>query len=180
MQLDINEVPEIISKFLQKVSDRSDLFDNSDIDVLSISKEVKQNLRANRKQKNLNCEFTRNDSFVGIRFPGKNYNEYRARQLKELTEHLRTQRCLMESEPRKIIDSRNVNVQENWRKKDNTSNTADDNNLNKIYNPVKNKSCSTTKNWRTECKTLVPTKNKEKFEDQHNTTIFPSKLEFKK
>lgn len=174
----MNEVPEIISNFLQRVSNRSDLVDDSDISVSSISNEVKQNLHANRKRKNLNCEFTRNDSFVGIRFPGKNYSEYRARQLKELTEILRAQRCLMESEPRKIIESRNENLQENWRKKDSTSNTADDVNLNKIYNK---KSCSTTKNWRTECKTLVPTKNKEneKCKDDRNT-FFPSMLEFKK
>lgn len=170
----MNEVPEIISKFLQRVSD---LVDDTDVSVSSIRKEVKKNLHANRKRKNLNCEFTRNDSFVGIRFPGKNYNEYRARQLKELTEILRTQRCLMESEPRKTIESRN----ENWRKKDSTSNTADDVNLNKIYNSVRNQSCSTTKNWRTECKTLVPTKKKEneKCEDDRNI-FFPSMLEFKK
>lgn len=177
----MNEVPEIISKFLQRVSNLSDIVDDTDISVSSISKEVKQNLHANRKRKNLNCEFTRNDSFVGIRFPGKNYNEYRARQLKELTEILRTQRCLMESEPKNIIESRNENLQENWRKKDSTSNTADDVNLNKIYNSVRNQSCSTTKNWRTECKTSVPTKNKEneKCEDDRNT-FFPSMLEFKK
>lgn len=173
----MNEVPEIISKFLQRVSNLSGLVDDTDVSVSSIRKEVKQNLLANRKRKNLNCEFTRNDSFVGIRFPGKNYNEYRARQLKELTEILRTQHCLMESEPRKTIESRN----ENWRKKDSTSNTADDVNLNKIHNSVRNQSCSTTKNWRTECKTLVPTKNKEneKCEDDRNI-FFPSMLEFKK
>lgn len=170
----MNEVPEIISKFLQRVTD---LVDDTDVSVSSIRKEVEKNLHANRKRKNLNCEFTRNDSFVGIRFPGKNYNEYRARQLKELTEILITQRCLMESEPRKTIESRN----ENWRKKDSTSNTADDVNLNKIYNSVRNQSCSTTKNWRTECKTLVPTKNKEneKCEDDRNV-FFPAMLEFKK
>lgn len=177
----MNEVPEIISKFLQRVSNLSDLVDDTDVSVSSITKEVKQNLRANRKRKNLNCEFTRNDSFVGIRFPGKNYNEYRARQLKELTEILRTQRSLMESEPRRTIESRNENLKENWRKKDSTSNTADDVNINKIYNSVRNQSCSTTKNWRTECKTLVPTKNKEneKCEDDRNIS-FPSMLEFKK
>lgn len=177
----MNEVPEIISKFLQRVSNLSDLVDDTDINISSISKEVTKNLRANRKRKNLNCEITRNDSFVGIRFPGKNYNEYRARQLKELTEILTTQRCLMESEPRIIIESRNENLQENWRKKDSTCNTDDDVNLNKIYNSVRNQSCSTTKNWRTECKTLVPTKNKEneKCEDDRNT-FFPSMLEFKK
>lgn len=187
MQLDRNEVPEIISKFLQKVSVRSDLVDDTDIDVSSISKEVEQNLRANRKRKNLNCpEFTRNDGFVGIRFPGNNYNEYRARQLKELTEHLRTQRCLMESEPRKVvIESKTKNLQQNWRKEDrqiSTSNTADDVNLNKIHNPVRNQSCSTTKNWRTECKSLVPTKNKnkDKCEDHHSTNSFSSNLAFKK
>lgn len=173
----MNEVPEIISKFLQRVSNLSDLVDDTDVSVSSIRKEVKKNLHANRKRKNLNCEFTRNDSFVGIRFPGKNYNEYRARQLKELTEILRTQRCLMESEPRKTIENRS----ENWRKKDSTNNTADDVNLNKIYNSIRNQSCSTTKNWRTECKTLVPTKNKEneKCEDDRNI-FFPSMLEFKK
>lgn len=176
----MNEVPEIISNFLQRVSNRSDLVDDTDISVSSICKEVKQNLRANRKRKNLNCEFTRNDSFVGIRFPGKNYSKYRAGQLKELTEILRAQRCLMESEPSKIIESRNENLQENWRKKDSTSNTADDVNLNIIYNSVRNQSCSTTKNWRTECKTLVPTKNKEneKCEDDRNT--FSPSIEFKK
>lgn len=171
----MNEVPEIISKFLQRVSNLSDLVDDTDVSVSSITREVKQNLCANRKRKNLNCEFTRNDSFVGIRFPGKNYSEYRARQLKELTEILRTQRSLMESEPRKPIEFRNENLKENWRKKDSTSNTADDVNLNKIYNSVRNQSCSTTKNWRTECKPLVPTKNKqnEKCEDDHNI-FFPS------
>lgn len=177
----MNEVPEIISKFLQRVSNLSDLVNDTDISVSSISKEVKKNLHANRKRKNLNCEFTRNDSFVGIRFPGKNYSEYRARQLKELTEILRAQRCLMESEPRKIIESRNENLQENWRKEDSTSNTADDVNLNKIYSSVRNQSCSKTTNWRTECKTMVPTKNNEneKSEDDRNTFL-PSMLEFKK
>lgn len=173
----MNEVPEIISKFLERVSNLSDLVDDTDVSVSSITKEVEQNLRANRKRKNLNCEFTRNDSCVGIRFPGKNYNEYRARQLKELTEILRSQRSLMQSEPRKTIESRN----ENWRKKDSTSNTADDVNLSKIYNSVRNQSCSTTKNWRTACKTLVPTKNKEneKYEDDCNIS-FPAMLEFNK
>lgn len=177
MRSDINEVPEIISKFLEKVSDRSDLVYDTNINVSSIGEEVKKNLRANRNRKTLNCEFTRKDSFVGIRFPGQNYNEYRAKQLKELTELLGAQRRLMESEPKKIIESRKENVQENWRKRDNTT---DDVNLNKIYSPVRNQSCST--NWRTEHTTLVPKKNKEtdKCEDHHKKPTFPSKSEFKK